>query len=91
MDDEPEPVLQHPRIAALDREGTRNKRSKRSMSLTLAAVTVQATGTPSLSVAIWSLLPGLPRWVGLGPVRSPPRLARTEQVLRTRSGGRAAC
>src|SRR3954447_14110340 len=26
------------------------------------------------------LVPRLPRSVGLGPVRSPPRLARTEQV-----------
>ena len=38
------------------------------------------------SVAIWYLVPLLPRSVGLGPVRSPPRLARTEQLSTFRSG-----
>src|SRR3954463_6104449 len=62
-----------------------NSRSKASVSLTLAAVARQATGTPSPSVAMWYLVPLLPRSVGLGPVRSPPRLARTKQVSRIRS------
>src|SRR4051794_17984120 len=35
---------------------------------------------------MWYLVPRLPRSVGLGPVRSPPRLARTEQLSRIRSG-----
>src|ERR1700760_4574105 len=64
----------------------RNRRSKTSVSLTLAAVAVQATGTPSPSTAIWYLVPRLARSVGFGPVSSPPRLARTEQVSRIRSG-----
>src|ERR1700759_2427237 len=64
----------------------RNRCSKTSVSLTLAAVAVQATGTPSPSTAIWYLVPRLARSVGFGPVSSPPRLARTEQVSRIRSG-----
>src|SRR3954452_9028740 len=67
-------------------KAVRNRRSKTSVSLTLAAVTAQATGTPSPSVPMWYLVPRLLRSVGLGPVRSPPRLARTEQVSRIRSG-----
>src|SRR5947209_16668690 len=35
---------------------------------------------------MWYLVPRLPRSVGFGPVRSPPRLARTEQLSRIRSG-----
>src|SRR4051812_4277034 len=45
-----------------------------------------ATGTPSPSTATLYFVPRLARSVGLGPVRSPPRLARTEQVSRIRSG-----
>src|SRR5215217_119667 len=33
------------------------------------------------------LVPALPRSVGLGPVSSPPRLARTEQLSTTTSQG----
>src|SRR4051795_3427943 len=66
-------------------KAARNSRSKASVSLTLAAVARQATGTPSRSVAMWYLVPLLPRSVGLGPVRSPPRLARAKQVSRIRS------
>src|SRR5215208_4436473 len=64
----------------------RNSRSKTSVSLTLAAVATQATGTPSPSTATLYFVPRLARSVGLGPVRSPPRLARTEQLSRIRSG-----
>src|SRR4051812_14145654 len=35
---------------------------------------------------MWCLVPRLPRSVGFGPVRPPPRLARTEQLSRIRSG-----
>src|SRR6476659_6866870 len=73
-------------MRAMTAKAARNSRSKASVSLTLAAVARQATGTPSPSVAMWYLVPLLPRSVGLGPVRSPPRLARTEQVSRIRSG-----
>src|SRR3954468_20209148 len=65
-------------------KAARNSRSNTRVSLTLAAVAAQATGTPSPVVAMWYLVPRLPRSVGLGPVRSPPRLARTEQVSRIR-------
>ena len=58
----------------------RNRRSNMTVSLTLAAVAAQATGTPSPLTATWNLVPFLPRSVGLGPVSSPPRLARTEQL-----------
>src|SRR3954463_14727065 len=60
-------------MRAITAKAARNSRSKRSVSLTLAAVARQATGTPSPSVAMWYLVPRLPRSVGLGPVRSPPR------------------
>src|SRR3954453_23489428 len=65
-------------------KAARNSRSNTRVSLTLAAVAAQATGTPSPLVAMWYLVPRLPRSVGLGPVRSPPRLARTEQASRIR-------
>ena len=42
------------------------------MSLTLAAVTEEASGMPLASVRTWCLLPGLARSTGLGPVASPP-------------------
>jgi hypothetical protein len=37
-------------------------------------------GVPFPVTATWYLVPRLPRSVGLGPVSSPPRLARTEQL-----------
>ena len=54
--------------------------------MTFAAVAAQATGTPSPVVAMWYLVPRLPRSVGFSPVSSPPRLARTLQLSRIRSG-----
>src|SRR4051812_39100079 len=78
-------VCEHGANAGHDCEGGQEQ-PKASVSLTLAAVARQATGTPSPSVAMWYLVPLLPRSVGLGPVRSPPRLARTKQVSRIRSG-----
>src|SRR5215212_7410056 len=74
------------RIRAITAKAARNSRSKTSVSLTLAAVATHATGTPSPSTATLYLVPRLARSVGLGPVRSPPRLARTEQLSRIRSG-----
>src|SRR5689334_16544620 len=74
-------------MRAMTAKAARNSRSKTSVSLILAAVARQATGTPSRSVAIWYLVPRLALSVGLGPVRSPPRLARTEQVSRIRYRG----
>jgi hypothetical protein len=41
---------------------------------------------PSALTAMWSLMPRLPRSVGLGPVRSPARLARIEHVSRMSVG-----
>src|SRR5215203_5898138 len=67
-------------------KAARNRRSKTSVSLTLAAVATHATGTPSPSTATLYFVPRLARSVGLGPVRSPARLARTEQLSRIRSG-----
>lgn len=52
----------------------------------LAAVAAQATGTPSPSTATWHSVPRLARSAGFGSVRSPPRLARTEQLSRIGSG-----
>src|SRR4051812_22313303 len=69
-------------------KAARNSRSNTSVSLTLAAVATHATGTPSPSTATLYLVPRLARSVGLGPVRSPARLARTEQLSRIRSGWR---
>src|SRR4051794_34369306 len=73
-------------MRATTAKAVRNRRSNRSVSLTLAAVAAQATGTPSPVTATWDLVPRLPRSVGFGPVRSPPRLARTLQLSRIRSG-----
>src|SRR3954451_3327175 len=74
------------RMRATTAKALRNRRSNSRVSLTLAAVAAQATGTPSPVVAMWYLVPRLPRSVGFRPVRSPPRLARTEQLSRIRSG-----
>ena len=49
------------------------------VSLTLAAVTTAARGSPPPSQTRWSLVPGLPRSTDLRP-RGPPRLARTLMV-----------
>src|SRR5687767_2044355 len=73
-------------MRAMTAKAARNRRSKTSVSLTLAAVATHATGTPSPSTATLYFVPRLARSVGLGPVRSPPRLARTEQLSRIRSG-----
>src|SRR3954454_4645259 len=40
---------------------------------------------PSVEATTWYLVPALPRSVGLGPVSSPPCLARTEQLSTTTS------
>src|SRR6201993_681488 len=74
------------RMRAMTAKAARNSRSKTSVSLTLAAVAQQATGTPVPSTATWYLVPHLARSVGFGPIRSPPRLACTEPVSRIRSG-----
>src|SRR3954451_5339318 len=73
-------------MRAMTPKAARNSRSKSSVSGTLAALPRQATGTPSPLMAMWYLLPLLARSVGLGPTRSPPRLARTEQLSRIRVG-----
>src|SRR3954464_6924897 len=73
-------------MRAMTPKAATNSRSKSSVSATLAAVTRQATGTPSPLLAMWYLLPILARSVGLGPTRSPPRLAHTEQLSRIRVG-----
>jgi hypothetical protein len=44
-------------------------------------------GMPSVETTTWYLVPALPRSVGLGPVSSPPRVARTEQLSTTTSEG----
>src|SRR5215213_5883826 len=44
-------------MRAMTAKAVRNRRSKTSVSLTLAAVTAQATGTPSPSVPMWYLVP----------------------------------
>src|SRR4051812_21433650 len=73
-------------MRAMTAKAARNRRSKTSVSLTLAAVATHATGTPSPSTATWYFVPRLALSVRLGPVRSPARLARTEQLSRIRSG-----
>jgi hypothetical protein len=44
-------------------------------SLRLAPVRRMASGVPLRSVGTWRLLPGRPRFVGFGPVSSPPFFA----------------
>ncbi len=56
-----------------------------TVSFTLAAVATQATGRPQPLTATWYLVPFFALSVGLGPVSSPPRLARTEQLSTIRS------
>ena len=60
------------------------------MSWTLAAEGTTPSGRPSVATTTWYLVPALPRSVGLGPVSSPPRLARTEQLSTTTSQGAAS-
>ena len=63
---------------------------KSRVSWTLAAEGTTPSGMPSVETTIWYLVPALPRSVGLGPVSSPPRLARTEQLSTTTSQGAAS-
>src|SRR5215208_4609043 len=63
----------------------RSRCGKSRVSWTLAAEGTAAKGMPSVETTTWYLVPGLPRSVGLGPVSSPPRLARTEQLSTTTS------
>src|SRR4051794_34730309 len=58
---------------------------KSRVSWTLAAEGTAPSGMPSVATTTWYLVPALPRSVGLGPVSSPPRLARTEQLSTTTS------
>src|SRR3954466_9731790 len=60
---------------------------KSRVSWTLAAEGTAPSGRPSVATTTWYLVPALPRSVGLGPVSSPPRLARTEQLSTTTSQG----
>lgn len=59
-------------------------------SLVLAAETATARGRPVASVSTWSLLPGLPRSTGLGPVSSPPS-SRARWPRRRSSGTSPGC
>ena len=79
-------VGEHRPDARHDGEGGQDQALEQTVSLTFVAVTVQATGTPSPSTATWYLVPRLARSVGFGPVRSPPRLARTEQRVHDQVG-----
>src|SRR4051812_36362000 len=79
-------IGEHRANAGHNREGGQEQPLEDKRIVDVRRVAKQATGTPSPSVAMWYLVPRLPRSVGLGPVRSPPRLARTEQVSRIRSG-----
>src|ERR1700754_1000105 len=47
------------------------------LSWALAALITASNGRPLRSHSTWYLVPALPRSVGLGPVSSPLRLART--------------
>ena len=60
------------------------------MSWTLAGEGTTASGRPSVETTTWYLVPDLPRSVGFGPVNSPPRLVRTEQLLTTTSQAAAS-
>jgi hypothetical protein len=53
-----------------DRADT-DEKAELPTSLTFAAVVIADSGTPLPSTTMWSLLPGLARSVGLGPVFSP--------------------
>src|SRR5215208_5103258 len=79
-------VREHRADPGHNRVGSPEQTLEDDVSLTLAAVATHATGTPSPSTATLSFVPRLARSVGLGLVRSPARLARTEQLSRIRSG-----
>src|SRR3954454_2354210 len=72
-------------MAAQTTWARRNRCGKRRVSWTLAGEGTTPGGTPSVEATMWYLVPALPRSVGLGPVSSPPRLARTEQLSTTTS------
>src|SRR5690242_10706520 len=72
-------------MAAQTTGARRSRCAKRRVSWTLAAEGTTPSGRPSVEATIWYLVPALPRSVGLGPVSSPPRLARTEQLSTTTS------
>src|SRR5690349_19021437 len=59
------------------------------VSLTFAAEATAPSGKLSVETTMWYLVPRLPRSVGLGPVSSPPCLARTLQLSTTMSRARA--
>src|SRR3954451_15381138 len=63
---------------------------KSRVSWTFAAEGTTPSGRPSVATTTWYLVPALPRSVGLGPVSSPPRLARTEQLSTTTSQAAAS-
>src|SRR3712207_6976655 len=63
----------------------RGRCGKSRVSWTLAAEGTTPGGRPSVATTTWYLVPALPRSVGSGPVSSPPRLARTEQLSTTTS------
>src|SRR3954466_6231081 len=63
----------------------RSRCGKSRVSWTLAAEGTTPRGMPSVATTTWYLVPALPRSVGLGPVSSPPCLARTEQLSTTTS------
>src|SRR3712207_9117390 len=64
---------------------TRKRWGKSRVAWTLAAEGTAASGRPAVATTTWYLVPALPRSVGLGPVSSPPCLARTEQLSTTTS------
>ena len=72
-------------MAAQTTWAKRSKSGKSMVSCTLAGEGMTASGRPSVETTTWYLVPGLPRSVGFGPVSSPPRLARTEQLSTTTS------
>src|SRR3954467_5956797 len=57
----------------------RSRCGKSRVSWTLAAEGTTPRGMPSVATTTWYLVPALPRSVGLGPVSSPPCLARTDE------------
>src|SRR3954469_17315983 len=60
------------------------------VSCTLAAEGRAASGVPSRATTTGYLVPRFALSVGFGPVSSPPRLARTLQLLTTTSQAAAA-
>src|SRR5512134_1349818 len=82
----PASAIRWPTLAQTTKARLSRWRSNR-VSLTLAAEATAARGRPSASTTRWYLLPGLPRSVGFGPIRSPPRLVRTLQLSTTMRQG----